>query len=371
MSSNSDIIFGCIPSRIKFTIIVPVFLLISNVFLNTFFPHVLNPLNITLRPLDFKSTEDWTLKSLNGEVKIRSAGKPKLINSWSEVDIAPVHTGWGSNKEDGIYVYRMSDDLYNTLCDPEEVIKQRLNEMKDVKLVSYDSEKYNGTDPHGGNVIGGGNLFRFTETIKGRGLNPLEALSFNTDVVSAQNILDKLNQTNLFVSSFVSDFPHKVATAPWHAAVAPSIGIQCHGTKIWNFVRPQGIAKYGGRGFNGATMLRGFDEDEEQYVVKTFPGSIISFPPYWAHHVATWPGFSYLYTIRAAYPGSVFWNLIKRALRERLSLWYILPPWNGKSAFENSAKERSGDDIYANNINDMTRENLEKFVEYNLQVIDY
>jgi len=366
MGSKTEIIFGCIPSSVKVTVIVPLFLLLSHTFLNFFFPNVLNPLQITLRPLDYQSTEDWTLKYVNGEVKVKSAGSPKLIDSWSEVEIAPVHTGWGDNMDSGIRLYKMTDKLYSELCDSEEIIRARLNEMGEVKMVSYDSAL-----PHGGNVIGGGNLKRFTANLKERGLQPLDALSFNTDVVSAQNILDKLNQTNLFVSSFVSEFPDYVQSSPWHAAVAPSIAIQCHGAKLWNFMRPQGMAKYGGRGFNGAAMLRAFDEDEVQLVVKTFAGTIMSFPPYWAHTVLTYPGFSYLYTIRAAYSGSVFWNLIKRALRERLTLWYILPPWNGKSAFENSDQEASGADIYGNDINDMTREHLLGYLAHNEEVLDY
>lgn len=335
--------------------IVPVILAVA--FYLRFPPHghgdYFNPLRTSDVPLAQVSNVNYTKMYINGDFKLIPVYH-KPINSWEEVELASVHTGWGSNKENGLYAYRMSDELIDRVCDPFETVKERVNSQTDVQTVEHAS--VNGPNPLGCGAAPRTEHRNLVETP----LMPSEALYFNSEFLKADKLAAEIN-TPLFISSFYSEYDRRLVTAPWHNAVSPSIAITCTGDKWWTFVAPRGVGKYGSRLFNGATFPRGIDEDEPLYIVKTTRGSVISFPPYWAHFVITEPKPSFMYTLRAQYEGSVFWNLVKRAFVERLSLWYALPAWNGKTAYENSLAKK---DVFQRECpNEISKEDLDAIVD--------
>jgi len=318
-------------------VVVPVLLAVAGYLL---FPPLghgdhFNPLRVTDVPLAQYNQENFTHQYLNGDWEIIPVYH-KPINSWEEVELAPVHTGWGSNKENGLYAYRMSDELIDRVCDPFDVVKAQVDSQTDVQVVEH-------TSPHGPNPVGcGAAPRREHRNLVEEPLKPAEALYFNSNFFTAEKLAAEI-KTPVFISSFFSHYARRLLSAPWHNALAPSIAVTCTGDKWWTFVAPRGVGKYGSRSFNGATFPRGIDEDEPLYLIKTTRGSVISFPPYWPHFVISMPTPSFMYTLRAQYDGSVFWNLVKRFFVERITLWNTLPPWNGKTAYENSIDK---DDVF-------------------------
>lgn len=312
-----------------------------------------NPLRVTNDPLPQVNDANFTLKYLNGDWDIIPVYHTP-ITSWEEVDIAPVHTGWGDNKENGLWAYRMSEELTNRVCDSFEDTKKRVNSQTDVEVVDHVSN-------YGSNPVGCGPApRRLHRNLKETPLKGTEALYFNSKFLTADKLTKEM-KTPVFISSFFSEYPNRKLTAPWHNALSPSVAVTCVGEKWWTFVAPRAVGKYGSRSFNGATFPRGIDEDEPLYIVKTTRGSVISFPPWWAHFVITEPSPSFMYTLRAQYDGSVFWNLVKRFFTERMTLWNTLPPWNGKTAYENSIEK---DDVFREDCpNLITKEHLDGIVD--------
>jgi len=360
--AKAQILFNAFPSAIYTVLLLPLSAVSIHFILTFFLGNYLNPLNVTTKLLPQISGANWTEAYISGKIKLRPIEDPKVIDSWSEIELPGVHSGWPGNEEYGLKHYEMTERLYSELCDSKEAILNQIKPVDHLEIVTYSD--------HGSNVIGGGNVQRHVINQTEQGLGPMDSLSFNTQYVTKEHIIERHDQNTVFVSSFLSNFPHPVLTSMFHASLAPSIAITCHGSKIWDFIPPRAMSKYGARGMHGAVILRGFDENEEQIVVKTKPGTILSFAPFWAHTVATYAGFSYVYTVRAAYPGNVKLNALMRIFTDRLSFFNALPSLR-RSAFEDAGKNDDAADVYGNSGNLITQENLSAFLEVHETLVGF
>lgn len=332
----------------------------------------MNPIMVTDDDLSDASGKPYMEALLRGEIKLTPMNTPKIINTMEEVEIAPMYTGWGNNYENGVYHYKMSDEMYEKFCPSWE----RVKEMVDSKET----------------LIAGRNLYHYGAYPVGCGrsapkminqteekLGPDRTLYFNSEFWSQEEIREMtgVDVDARFISTFFDQIQRPILNSPYHNAMVASIAIQCYGGKWWTFAAPRGMAKYGTRSYNGATILRGMDEDEEHFVVYTEPGTIISFPPWWPHFVISDAGNTFLYTLRKVYPSYFTFlktntqltiEVLSRFFAERLSLFNTLPPNNGRTAHENS---RTYVDVHSNEDckNEITLEDLTRLMDYQDKVL--
>merc|ERR1719270_1931203 len=110
----------------------------------------------------------------------------------------------------------MSDELWEKLCDPFDVIKKRVDSQTDVEVVAH-------TSPLGANPVGCGQAPRRQHrNLVETPLQRNEALYFNSAFLQADKLAKEI-KIPLFISSFFSDYAKRRLTAPWHNALAPSI----------------------------------------------------------------------------------------------------------------------------------------------------
>lgn len=284
-----------------------------------------NPLNATGEPLvyDPEIFQKYTNDFINGNLKVVGVGEPQTINAFDDVEIAPRYTGWGMKDNTlGINYYKMTDELHEKLCPSWENLSEQLNKQESFGIAFHRS------GPYGPRPFGCGALLRTQMNGTFSDIPELGSIYFNSKFKAANELGKKMKEWNsMYVSSFYSNFKSQRLTSPTHNAMVPSVAVTCSGNKWWVFSRPRAVSKYGARTFEGAAFMRGIDENEEQFVVHTGPGSIITFPPYWAHWVMTKPGPSFMYTLRLKYPGNLLLNLITRMFSERVTLYHMLPGW--------------------------------------------
>jgi len=304
----------------------------------------LNPLNVTLEPLTMEPSDWWTDMYISGKIKLTPMTNPTIVNSYSEV--APPKfsetnwMGWGKDNQNGIKFYKMSPELYAEICPTWEAITEQFS-LPNVNLMVSKMQ------PYGPNPIGCSASEKYRRDLTKEFLTTQEMLYFNSEmdipVGIPEQVREGINHGKYYVSTFMSMFDEVRLTSPWHSAISGSVAVQCFGSKYWVFSNPRSHAKYGARGFFGATILRGSDEDEEHFLVKTVPGSILVFPSWWSHFVVTDPGKSYMYTVRygAMWEYNWFAKWFTRLIaKDRLSIWNTFPPFqwpenqNGKTANE-------------------------------------
>jgi len=293
----------------------------------------LNPLNATRKRIDHEPEKwkNYTKDFINGKIEVVGVGEPKIVNTFDDVKVQPSYVGWGEDNTLGINYYKMTDELYEKLCPSWESLSEQLKKQEFFDVTIHRSGIY-GSQPFGCSA---------SERTKMNGtfsdIDELGSLYFNSKFLAPDELSAKMKKWNqAYVSSFYSNFKNQRLTSPAHNAMVPSVAITCSGNKSWIFARPRSIAKYGARTFQGASFMRGMDENEEQFVVHTGPGSIITFPPYWVHWVITNPGLSFMYTLRLKYPGNMFFIFLKRLFVERLTVFYMIPEWYFREALQST-----------------------------------
>jgi len=350
---------GVLKGCVKFCTVFVVLLSVALFFLLPDHGHgdFLNPLNTTEERLAHTPEihKKYVQDFINGNLKVVGIGAPKVIDKFEEVEIPPIHSGWGDDKTQGVKYYKMTDRLYKNLCPSWEELAEQLSQQESFQVAYHLAGEY-GARPLGCAKVPRRQMNGTFEDIPERA-----SLYFNSEFQAANELAGRMKEwAIMFVSTFYSDFDGRRLTSPFHNAMSPSIAITCAGNKYWTFVRPRAVAKYGARAFTGASFMRGMDEDEEQFVVQTGAATIISFPPYWAHWVITNPGKSYMYTLRSKYPGRLAVNLLRRLFVERFTLWEITPKsifGSLSSSFEDAknATDIHGDDCDS----EITKEELD------------
>jgi hypothetical protein len=145
----------------------------------------------------------------------------------------------------------------------------------------------------GPNILGCGMLYTSTGIEKNTSIND-QCLYFESE--SDQGISSFRTSTKAqAVSNFLSNFTEPRMSAPYHATLVNSLALQCSGTKVWFFVKPECLKSVQ---YAGATLAYSIDNTCVIKVVTTRPGYALTFGPYQHHAVVTHSGPSYLMTAR-------------------------------------------------------------------------
>jgi hypothetical protein len=66
-------------------------------------------------------------------------GEPKIIDSFDNVDVLPIYSGWGKDNTLGINYYKMTDELYEKLCPSWETLAAELKTQANFDVVIHKS----------------------------------------------------------------------------------------------------------------------------------------------------------------------------------------------------------------------------------------
>lgn len=253
----------------------------------------MNPLNVTFHGQVDYNGQNYTEQVIDAQVFV-----DPVVHQISSFDEAKI--------TDRLMVYQLPDEYMHNLCPSLDALNAG---MKDTEVTV--NHYY---DVYGANVVGCKNMD--TETITYPGKMPANmSMSFFSEMIRPENLPATVRDNRIkAVSGFVSYYDHPYLSAPQHAAAVASIAIQCVGDKVWGFQAPSGNKRHGLLSFFGGVIARGIDGDTPMYIVQTKPGTVITFPAFWAHWVLTKPGPNFMYTPRIPMLAIAFW-------RHRLSMW--------------------------------------------------
>lgn len=332
----------------------------------------MNPLNITFDPLPVEPFDWWTDMYLSGNMTVIPVHAEKIIDSLEEVEHAPYSTGWGSNSENGMRMHKMTDELYEKLCPTWEEIYDEVKSLGPLQVTHFKWD--NGAHPIGCNY--------YDIKEKDLGKEPLlenEGIFFGRNADSPSwpdDIRAYINRFSYVLTTFFHDMDRMRMTSTSHSAPSASVSIQCLGEKWWLFAPPRTMGKYGSKARDaglGAVWSRGLDEDVETYLVKTQPGTIMTFPQNWNHWVLSPAGKTYMYNIRWRPPTPLgkLYALFQRIGTERYSMWHIIKSALAllKIGYRRESQFKSEDDVHGPSCqNELSDEYLKKIVEFNEKI---
>jgi len=283
-----------------------------------------NPLNITRDPLPYQDFTWWTDMYLSGNMTIIPVHPTHEIDDMTDIEMADYQTGWGDDSSNGLRMVKLSDRLYQELCPTWEEIVEEIGSMGETLLTDFKWK-------HGAHPIGCNNFEHVKQDISKEPLRPNQGIFFGRDADCprwSDEIRDYIMRFSFALTTFFHDMDTWRLTSTSHSAPSPSVSIQCLGAKWWLFAPPRSMGKYGSKARDaglGAVWSRGLDEDVEAYLVRTRPGSVLTFPQNWNHWVLSEPGKTYMYNIRwkPEKPIEKLKGLWTRIITERFSMFHL------------------------------------------------